>query len=216
MSHSLNEIESLAKQAARGTGLSWGMAQEAAKATRWLVSHDLPGVTLLADVLTQNDHVSHTRIAPTSLDGKWSARSRTLCPLASGVALNDCADRLASGQSLEMGQVSHPLLVVPFAAWASLHIEKPVVVTWMSIRVETDGFKIWYADPMGEIDVPIAESLTCAPANRLDDCAIAPNHRGTPCRTAWALLGVFAGRTHAPATAESRRLGAGAGVSDND
>ena len=31
MSHSLNEIEAMAKRAGRGAGLSWGLAEEAAK-----------------------------------------------------------------------------------------------------------------------------------------------------------------------------------------
>ena len=36
MNVSMNEVESMAKTAARGAGYSWGLAEEAGKATRWL------------------------------------------------------------------------------------------------------------------------------------------------------------------------------------
>ena len=43
MSLSLNEVESLAKKAARGTGYPWGLAEEAAKASRWLAARGVDG-----------------------------------------------------------------------------------------------------------------------------------------------------------------------------
>ena len=36
MTYSLYEIEVTGKRAARGSGFSWGLAEEAGKATRWL------------------------------------------------------------------------------------------------------------------------------------------------------------------------------------
>ena len=48
MTWSLNEIETLSRKAARGAGLSWGLAEEAGKATRWLAAAGLPGPQVLA------------------------------------------------------------------------------------------------------------------------------------------------------------------------
>ncbi|MEL7259121.1 MAG: DUF3726 domain-containing protein, partial [Pseudomonadota bacterium] len=45
MSWSLNEVESLARKAARGAGYSWGLAEEAGKATRWTCAAGWPGGT---------------------------------------------------------------------------------------------------------------------------------------------------------------------------
>ncbi|MCK8463144.1 DUF3726 domain-containing protein [Aliiroseovarius sp. S1339] len=216
MSYSLNEIEALAKRAARGAGLSWGLSEESAKACRWLASHDLPGVALLADVLTRNDKVPYSHVAPVSLDGIWQAPSGTLCPLASGAALNDCADRLLPGQGIEMSNLTSPLLMVPFAAWAALHIGAPVTVSWLDSQIVTDGYKIWIDDPKSEIEVSAAVALTCCRATHMDDRATAPAQRGSVDQPAWARLGVFAHRTYAPATPQSRRFGAGAGATDND
>jgi hypothetical protein len=216
MSHSLNEIEALAKRAARGTGLSWGQSEETGKATRWLASHRLPGVAVLASVLAQNDGLSHKEVAPSSLQGMWEAPSGTLCPLAAGMALNDCADRVGLGQTIEMARVSHPLLVVPFAAWAAMHINAPVSVNWPGVRIETDGYGLWIDTPRDIMGETAPVSMSFRRAEPREDPANKPELRGEIDKEAWQQLNAFAHRTYAPATEESRLLGAGAGVSDND
>lgn len=216
MSHSLNEIEALSKRAARGAGLSWGIAEEGARAVRWLASHDLPSGPLLADLLEQTDQVARETLAPLSLDGIWSAASGTLCPLASGATLNDFADRMSAGQPIEMARVSHPLLVVPFAAWAAIHLDALIKISWLSVRIITDGYGIWTDDPKNKISETCAASLICGKAARADETLTKPSLRGEIPQVDWVRLGKLAHRTYAPATEESRALGAGAGVSDND
>lgn len=84
MSHSLNEIAALAKRAARGAGLSWGMAEEAGRAARWLASYDLTGPALLCDVLTKNDRVPQEQVAPSPwlVTGRHQAVNCVLWPRA--------------------------------------------------------------------------------------------------------------------------------------
>jgi hypothetical protein len=216
MSHSLNEIEALAKRAARGTGLSWGQSEETGKAVRWLASHRLPGVALLASVLAQNDGLLHDDVAPLSFQGTWEASSGTLCPLAAGMALNDCADRLEAGQNIEMARVSHPLLVLPFAAWAAIHISSPISVNWSGVRIDTDGYGLWIDTPRDILGETTPVSMRFTLADLREDPASQPELRGEIDKAAWQQLNNFAHRTYAPATEESRLLGAGAGVSDND
>lgn len=216
MNRSLNEIEAHAKRAARGAGLSWGMAEEAGRAARWLASHDLAGPALLSDLLTKNDLLSHEQVAPVSLEGEWHAPAGDLCPLAAGAALNDCADRLAEGQTVKMLSVSYPLLVLPFAAWSAVHLNAPVQVRWQNLRASTDGEGIWIDDPDSDISTSNAAALTCRIASNRTDAATLPGLRANVTPAVWAKLDVFAQRTFAPATDVSRLLGAGAGVSDND
>jgi hypothetical protein len=52
VSRTLSEIRATATKAARGAGHDWGMAEEAGVATRVLESHDLPGVHVLARLLS--------------------------------------------------------------------------------------------------------------------------------------------------------------------
>lgn len=216
MSHSLNEIEAQAKRAARGAGLSWGMAEEAGRAVRWLASHDLAGPALLAEVLEKNDKLPHAQVAPVSLEGEWRAPAGDLCPLIAGATLNDCAERLGRGQPVAMANVSHPLLILPFAAWAAIHLKQPVRVIWQDLRIDTDGNGIWIDDPKKQINASKVATLTCELADMRTDAAIHPGQRGTVTPEIWARLDRFAGRTYAPATDASRLQGAGAGVSDND
>ena len=216
MRHSLNEITAHAKRAARGAGLSWGMAEEAARAVRWLSSHDLAGPALLSDVLEQNDGRPHAQVAPVSLEGEWRAPKGDLCPLIVGTTLNDCADQLAEGPPVKAANVSYPLLVLPFAAWAAVHLKQPVQLIYDNVRLETDGDGIWIDGPHREINISKANSLTCRRATKRTDVARLPALRGTVAPEVWARLDAFAQRTFAPATDASRQLGAGSGASDND
>lgn len=215
MSHSLNEIDAQAKRAARGAGLSWGISEETGKAVRWLSAHDLPGVATLAALLERIDQVPAETLAPKTLDGVWASFSGPLCPLLSGAALNDCADLLSQNREIRLKNVLHPILLVPFAAWAALHIKAPVAVSWLKVRFATDGRALEITGPEGERDVPHAEDVTCKTGGALANPE-PPSERGRVSSTAWARLGEFAQRTYAPATEQSRLLGAGAGVSDND
>jgi hypothetical protein len=216
MSHSLNEIEALSKRAARGAGLSWGMAEEAGKAVRWLMSHRLPGVALLAGVLTQNDGQPYAEHAPITSQGVWQAPSGTLCPLASGATLNDSVDQLSGGGAIELRRVSHPMLMVPFAAWAASHLVVPIAVEWQNVRFTTDGVRLWIDDPKGQASDATATPMRVALADPCSDAAQMPILRGSVCVGCWEQLNTMAHRTYAPATEASRQLGAGAGVSDND
>ncbi len=51
---SLNEVEGLAGKAARGAGLAWGMAEETAKAARWLAACGLDWAPSLPALLAQH------------------------------------------------------------------------------------------------------------------------------------------------------------------
>ena len=72
MTLSLNEIESTAKKAARGGGYPWGLAEEAASATRWLHSNDLDGCAALASLLDRVDGQEITSWSPNPCNNVWS------------------------------------------------------------------------------------------------------------------------------------------------
>jgi len=52
MSWSLGEIGALATKAARGSGMDWGLADEAGYAVKWLQRRQLPGVAALCRYLS--------------------------------------------------------------------------------------------------------------------------------------------------------------------
>ncbi|MBT2130588.1 DUF3726 domain-containing protein [Aliiroseovarius lamellibrachiae] len=216
MSHSLNEIEAMSKRAARGAGLSWGLAEEAAKGTRWLSSFGFSGPELLADLLELNDRLPPVDFSPVSLRADvWHAPARRMSPLLAGAALSDCAVRLLERGTITMENVSLPMLAVPFMGGAALRLGVPVAVEWEGVRLATDGKQL---SVQGD-----ATALRSAQADRVVFIAPAemagrrePVMRADVSDESWERLGVFAHRTYAPATEESRLRGAGAGLSDND
>ena len=115
---SLNETEALARKAARGAGLPWGLAEETGKAVRWLALRRLPSLALLADHLEANDGRAYAALAPEDEAGVWRAPSGRLCPLVVGCALLDRRHDLAGGRTVETGPVAHPLLLLPAVARA--------------------------------------------------------------------------------------------------
>ncbi|MFK7867823.1 MAG: DUF3726 domain-containing protein [Roseobacter sp.] len=214
---SLNEIEGLSKRAARGAGYSWGLSEEAGKAVRWLNAHGVAGAEALVALLTMKDDAPNSLNAPAQLDGTWRAAcDGVLCPLISGAALNDFADQMTQDHPVRMTNVAYPVLVVPFAAWAALHIGRYVVVSWQDVQMATDGYGLWINDPADQASDAQADALTCAVSSSEKHFLKAPALRGVVTPPAWDSLHRFAHRTYAPATEASRLRGAGAGTSDND
>ncbi len=211
MTYSLNEIEAHSKKAARGAGYHWGIAEEVGKAVRWLSSHGLPGATSLAAHLDQYAHDGR----PQTLDGDWSSATGALCPLAAGATLNDCADLLTTARGQTMTNVTQPLLIVPFAAWAALHTKAPLTVVWDSVRLTTNGYDLHIESSGNDLSTQQTDALECFVAKGCHTLA-APALRGNMSPDVWAKLNTFAQRTYAPATEASRLLGAGTGLSDND
>lgn len=211
MTDSLNEIEAHAKKAARGGGYDWGVAEEVGKAVRWLEAQSLLGGAALAVHLAPQANDG----PPQTLDGDWSSATGVLCPLTAGAALNDCADLLTATHSQVLKNVTQPLLVVPFAAWAALHIKHQLTMSWGSVRATTNGYDLHVDGSDDDLNTPQTTALSCSLAQGSQNLA-EPALRGNVSAGAWAKLNLFAQHTYAPATEASGLLGAGAGVSDND
>lgn len=208
MTFSLNEIETMARKAARGAGYPWGLADEAGRATRWIETRGLPGCETLAQLLDMGFAQDLSRHRPLTLAGPWQG-SGPLCPLITGTALSDSADRLRTNP-LRIENIALPLFLLPFAAMASRQIARPVVVGSDTASATTTGLSL------------ALTGTFAASANLTIRSGEEPEHRpplhtrAAPSREAWTRLTAYARRSYAPATDASRLKGAGAGLSDND
>jgi hypothetical protein len=216
---SLAEIEALGLKAARGAGFSWGMAEEAAAATRWLAAHDLPGPALLLRHLQAVDLQPWPAIAPAIQGRVWrTAEGGALCPIAAGAALVDRAT-LVEGPGLgaiTFEQVADPGLLLPFVASAATALDRPLRVAWdgFSAVLGASGIAFETAES-GILDTVAARAVVVAPAKAPKAwrrAEAAPRLVKLP---VWQGLDRFAFRTYVPAS-EASRAGAGAGTSDND
>lgn len=216
MSWSLNEVETLARKAARGAGLSWGLSEEAGKTARWLTSVQFPGPAMLADLLAQNDGTAHHRLCPTDTSAIWTAAGGTLCPLTTGAAICDHASEIAAGRTIQLGRTAYPLLLVPYVAAAADQTGTPMMVTWGDMAIILgDGAQINMPDP-ATANLTMTETVEIMPAGDTSGQPLPHTNRGDMSSETAKALNTFAHRTYAPDTAESRLAGAGAGLTDND
>ena len=209
MNCSMNEIAALATKAARGAGLSWGLAGEAGFAVRWLAAHGLDGATPLASALTRFDGTAFEDFRPNVEADVWRASGPALHPIATGAALCDFAAGLGE---VTLANVAYPVLLAPFAAQVAKLTGAPVAIEWDGVTFWTDGEDL---SCTGLLDTALAERLSL---RRIENIFGEPSlcTRAEVPQPAFATLSEFAQRTYAPATEESRLRGAGAGLNDND
>ncbi len=210
MTLSLNEVEAMAKRAARGAGYPWGLAEEAGKATRWLCARGIDGCGALAGLVRQIDGTDIAGRLPRIGKPEWSGRDGVLCPLATGAALTDHAQAIA-GQEVRLQAVSVPVFLVPFAAALAETYEKPMTVQSAGWTACTDGRHLWSAGAP-----PGSNAATRVVAGGETGLPTRLYQRANPNPDDWAVLQAFAHRTYAPATEESRRKGAGSDLPDTD
>ena len=194
---SLNEIETTATKAARGAGLTWGMAEEVGWATRWLASHRIADVThLLISLLEYQERM------PGAADS----------PIRVGTELTDFGLTAATRGTPLL--VSHPVWLIPFAARIAEKDGKPISMTYgateLVLEPEAGRTALWSRGAIGipaEALVIVDDDETGAPLpDRIQWCA--GGHQVD--EAAWRRLEQWVARTYVPATELSRLSGAGA------
>lgn len=156
---SLNEMEQLCQKAARGAGLDWGLAEEAAMAAVWLSKQGIDGPKWLCHRL------QHTGLGAPMLP--WGAQDRVQCPIALGAALCDHA-RLAqgtlTGSATALGLVDSPVLLLPFLSHMSAIRGHSIDMTFdgRTVQVDGDGYSCVtdFADIIPSASVSIAQAVT--------------------------------------------------------
>ncbi|MFT5446023.1 MAG: hypothetical protein ACI9DC_001185 [Gammaproteobacteria bacterium] len=216
MIFSLNEIETMAKRAARGAGLDWGLAEESAKAVRWLAERDLPGAQSRAQLLIHNDGRTYRELAPALTDGTWHARCGQLCLIACGAALSDRAQSIADGGAVDLGPIRQPLLLLPFAACAARETNSAIELSWhdLSMTVVADG--VVAEGSQCALTVEVARGVCCRATHSVVIAASARTCGRAVDAESWRRLDAFSRRTFAPASEASRASGAEPGLEDND
>jgi hypothetical protein len=185
---SLNEVEALARKAARGAGFSWGLAEDAGRAVRTLCAHGLPGAEALATLL----ETAHP------------------CPIRAGTALCDHGPPLPEN----FGPVAVPLLLLPFVAWTLRPGDPALSLRWEDGAATVAHGAILACTLSGNGGAP--SIVTLQTLSSPPEATLTRTHRATASAHAIETLTEAAARTYAPATEQSRQSGAGAGLSDND
>lgn len=202
MTYSLGEVEALSRKAARGAGFSWGMAEDAGKAVRWLCSWGLPGAEALAGYLDKRDGARGPEDLTASI---WTARSGTLCPIICGTIISD---RGVLDTDLHLHALACPLLIVPHVAW----IAPEGSVSWPGTQV------VWgdQVRSSGPLLTTLADTITVSTVAKPNGTASQKVQRADLDDGPLSRLSHFAAKTYAPETEASKMSGAGAGLKDGD
>ena len=217
---SRNEVESVCTKAARGAGMSWGLAEEAGYAAGWLVAHGLDGASMLARHLHSAQGKSWPEICPVVKAGAWLAMSpgQPLCPIALGATLSDHlgVDRaLFDGKGLRVGEVSSPALVLPFLAMARAAAQEHAICVRHQndvVRIDAGGCVSGAVSTLLSMELATLTITVDRQDSRLNSGQVEPS---SVAADALAFLQELSMRTTVPTSAASR-ANAGAAGSDND
>ncbi|MCF3972115.1 DUF3726 domain-containing protein [Paracoccus salsus] len=215
---SQNEIEQLCLKAARGAGMSWGLAEEAGFAAAWLAARGLDGPGILLAQLTLADGRPWDEICPLVAPGRFAAEdSGCLCPIALGSTLCDHAalpQASMENAPLRLGPVSCPLLLLPFLSAVATARRQSLCLRWPRgmVVLTADGQIAGDATRLGAETSLTAELERHKPATER-----VPVTGDLPFLPSETLRGLndLALRTTVPAS-EASRAGAGAVTGDND
>ena len=216
---SCNEAASLCMKAARGAGMSWGMAEEAGFAAAWLVSRGIDGPSHLRVHLDRTDGKDWKTLCPRVTENTWrNAANNAVCPLILGATLCDYADLpqgLAPDRVIQLGPVSMPILLTPFLAKLAWTNALEMTLVWANGTVcITDG-AAWLGTATRSLTAQYLD-LTLSVKSAKREKPAAPTTQ-KPCTTAAtiAALNALAMRTTVPAS-EASRASAGSPLTDND
>lgn len=203
---SLNEIETTVLKAARGAGYTWGLAEDVARAARWMAAQDLPWL----------------EAAPFALAGT------TVGLIASGRPLENPIAAGAYFADLGLPAVATVLPRIPAPLWLAGLIGcgtgtsgESMSAAWLAegrrCRIEVEAGRLRLAE--GPLAAPVGETVTLLRLESDPGRERAPD--GPPAvydadERLWAMLAELEKRTCVPASELSRREGAGAGLVDND
>ncbi len=215
---SRNETESLCLKAARGAGMSWGLAEEAGFAAGWLSARGIDGASAILAQLDRVDGLDRSAMRPVLVDGAWRANGvAPICPIWLGAALSDFTQIAESGQGdpgISCAPVSRPLLILPFLSGIAKAARRSVRAEWQggAVVLSADG------DVGGDVvklaSVAEAElTISCA-----EDATAVPFDKGPApviAKATISALSAYAMRTTVPAS-DASRADAGAAESDND
>ena len=235
--YSLNQIEHTVRKATRGAGLSWGVAEDAGRAVRWLHMIDAPGVSLAAATLEEIDHadalarkvkqrahgLADSKSQP--LTAVLSSESDILSPLVVGPCIGDWANSIDTNHvthvELAVDDVVYPQLLAGYCGVAAQQTSLLLLLKWEGFQMLCTENCVHISnlaeDCAFESEVIVVAKKAGSMAIPDDDC-VRELHIGSAevDLQAWELLEKLTQNTYVEASEDSRLSGAGAGLNDND
>ncbi len=216
--YSLSEIQSTCKKAAKGAGLTWGLAEEVGMIAKSLTKLGLDGAGSFVPYFKWLDDPKKSMASRIGNNaGIWSSIEGDFCSLKAGTILADRAALLQS-EPFQFDSVICPMVLVGQIYIVANHYNYVLKVTVDDISIMVSGSGLECADEA--LKKLQATKVNHIKVERVEQ-ALTITHEVQPrgCDVShedWAFLNSFAAHTYAPESEESRLSGAGAGLQDND
>lgn len=213
--YSLNEVEAEARKAARGIGLSWGLAEDVGRIARLLAQVSPQHLAVLADALDDLKSGRHTTGLVSDRSGIHATQDRPLSPLVLASAIADRSAEIAERTLTVTAKVAEPCLLVPMLTSVAARLQRPLLL-------RLDGHEVVVSrDPAPAFaalaELHVADTILVSGLSRELDRASPPKSGGIAIPDdLWRRFTALAALTYVPASEHSRLAGAGAGLSDND
>ena len=202
---SFSEIDTTSKRASKAAGFAWGIAEEIGKNMRNLEMFGLPGVKNL------NLYLHKIKKKPTEKPNKIEKENKPqfneFCPIYCGTTFLDNCKMLEALKSIKFFNVSYPLLFLPFLSRASDIIGKKI-----SVEYEENNFllsfdkTIFFKNIKNNKVVSLAKEVSIEFLENSNSFSIQE----------WKELYKLSEETFVEETESSKKIGAGAGLTDND
>ena len=208
----IGEVQSTVLKAARGSYLSWGVAEEAGRAAAWLETRGLPAATAVAGLVEENDAIPMARLAPIDPFSQTIKGEGRLCPFLAGTAISDVDPK----GTIDLLSVAHPLLLVSFAAQIGEGQGTDLSVVWPGVEIVCGTNGLTVRGMRADLLKSYASKVSIGPSTQKAEPVKNRLLRAEVDNHVWATLEGYAHRTYVPASEASRLAGAGAGLTDND
>ncbi len=195
---SLNEVEQISLKAARGAGAGWGVAEDVARATRWMAARDLDWNAPLLRLLAS---------------GAVAEQTRCVFEVADLLPGAGAADRW----TIEGCAPAWSLAILSAALYDRA---KTLDLAWNNgaARLQAAGVTST-GRPLLDLGLVMPQRVIVTAgtaASPLDHVVAATARRSAVERSVWRQLETYAARTTVAASARSRAAGAGGGRVDDD
>ena len=201
---SLSEIDTVSKRASRAAGFSWGIAEDVGKNIRILEIFGLPGIRNINSFLKKKKKNKFANL--NSIDLKNKAVNTQFCPIIAGINFLDQIKTLEKLNEIKFEKIAFPLLFLPFVSRASEIIGKRIFLKFDDKEFLLNFNNNIYSNFLKNEIIEIAKNISIKFIDNLDLFT----------DDEWKELYDLSENTFVEESDSLKKVGAGAGLTDND
>tara|TARA_Y100000741_G_C18195453_1_gene535348 strand:- start:362 stop:973 length:612 start_codon:yes stop_codon:yes gene_type:complete len=201
---SLSEIDTTSKRSSRAIGYSWGISEEVGKNIRLLEMFGLPGVKNLNEFYKKKRKKNFENVSVISKKNK--SKKYAICPIFAGVSFLDQIINLENLKEIKFTNMAYPLLFLPFVSRASEIIGKRLY-----LKIDNKNFLLnfntnIYSKFKKKSIIKLAKNISVEFLQNKDSFS----------KNEWKELYLLSEESFVKETDSLKKVGAGAGLTDND